>query len=308
MRPIKRLIATLTLVLASAGTAQAATEAAFATARQAGSEIADWISGLEPKPKSLGVFSVRARAPLDQESADLVETATVQSLMEKREPTITTCPVCKTKRVEVRGDRLTVDPDAAEIKALREQAKASGTEAFLVVDLVPARLAVNVAAQLMETSSGQPLATKTFKVPSLAWSESATQVLFTLGPTFTDEDVGIVGNVLVLQEIGFAKGGLDLGFVNAGARGSLVYLLPTIGWRGDFGASGVHTLKTVGLGYGISNTTAGLVGRLGYEVFIGSFTNIGIEASGLIPMQRREAGKEPLSATLTLHIGFALGL
>ena len=306
MRPIKWLIVSLTLL--SAFRASAATEADFATAHQAGSEIADWVAGLDAKPKSLGVFAVRARAPLDDETADLVENATVRALMENKIATVTTCPVCKTKRVEVRGDRLAVDPDAAEIKVLREQAKANGTEAFLVMDVVPARLAVNIAAQLIETASGQPIATKSFKVPSLAWSESATQVLFTLGPTFTDEDVGIVGNALVLQEIGFAKGGLDLGFVNAGARGSLVYLLPTIGWRGDFGASGVHTLKTVGLGYGLSNSTAGLVGRLGYEVFIGSFTNIGIEASGLIPIQRHEAGKEPLSATLTLHIGFALGL
>jgi hypothetical protein len=61
----------------------------------------------------------------------------------------------------------------------------------------------------------------------------------------------------------------------------------------------------VGLGYGQAGE-AGVASSVTYELKIGSFTNIGLEAVGLVPIQKQKSSKG-FSAFAGLHIGFILG-
>jgi len=48
-------------------------EAEFVAAGILGDDIAEWFSDIEPRPKSLGLFSIRPTHPLDQDYAAIIE-------------------------------------------------------------------------------------------------------------------------------------------------------------------------------------------------------------------------------------------
>src|SRR5690606_15039516 len=89
------------------------------------------------------------------------------------------------------------------------------------------------------------------------------------------------GNLLRLEELGFAKGGLNAGAIFGDS--SLYYFNPTLAFRGRLGSStmtyGVH----LGVGYGFSNSTKGIAFGGAYELFLGTLAVIGTDVVYFMP-------------------------
>ena len=304
------------LLLAPLSHAKDPGESDFIAAKVLGTEFADWIRKLEPRPRTMGIFWVNVNPPMEPHYGEVVESEIIAALRAPKIVEVLSCPDCRTPKIEVRGDRLAVKKGIPEIKVFQEMGKQYGVDSFVLIDLYRTKLSVIAQASLYEASTGKILASESFKIAALDFSDAARQVLFTIGPAFVaggneggdSRDLAFIGNVSVLEEVGFGKGGVTVGGVTSSSKGTLGYVLPTIGWRGRFGASYMYSLTSVGLGYGITNKTTGIGARAAYDLFIGSFTNVGVELVGLVPMQREgEDTQKPIGAVFSLHIGFALG-
>lgn len=302
------------LVLGSLAQARQPTEADFLAARVISEDFAHWVSGLPNRPSSLGIFYIRTNAPFDMEYASVIESNLVKALQTEPNIQIASCNDCRTPQVEVRDDRLIIKKGAPDNKSLTELGKKLGVDSFLMADVYRTPISVIMNATIYQASSGQVVAAEEFKAPALDWSDSAMLVVINAGPaivnggresTTTNNEFQYLASLSVLEEIGFGKGGLALGGVGAASKGNLFYADPTIGWRGHFGKTNIQSLLSVGVGYGYSNNVGGVSGRAAYEIFIGSFTNVGVEAVGMMPL--RNGDSQPIGTAIGLHMGFSLG-
>ena len=296
--------------------AKSPTEAEFLAASIVADDLAHWVANLPTRPTSLGVFYVRTNAPLDSEFAGALESILVQALQANANLQVSVCAECRTPQVEVREDRLIVRRGAPDQKAFLQFGKLLGVDSFLTVDVYRTPISLMMNATIYQASSGQIVGSEQFRAPAVEWSDSAMQVLIAAGPAFVTggktvdsntRDFSFSGSLSLLEEIGQGtKGGLTLGGVGAGGQGALLYATPVLGWRGRFGKSGVQTLKSGGLGFGYSNDAGGVAGRLGYDIFVGSFTNIGADVVGLFPVNA-PSGARPVNAAFGIHLGFSVG-
>jgi energy-converting hydrogenase Eha subunit G len=113
----------------------------------------------------------------------------------------------------------------------------------------------------------------------------------------------MTANISLLEEIGFAKGGVNIGGTLANTNGMMVYADPTLAFRGKFGNSGLGWAFWIGAGYGFTSEAKGLVFRAAYEVFVSSLAVIGVEGVYLIP----DSTVPTLKSVVGLHIGISLG-
>jgi hypothetical protein len=288
-------------------------EAEFLAANVGGEEISSWVQEFNPRPNSLSIFSVRTKPPLAEDFAGVIETEIYKNLTRLTDFRVQSCPDCKTPMIKVAGDRLVITKGTPDIETLKQRGRDAQVEAFLVIETFRTTMAVVMVANLYQTSSGEIIGSKTFRIPALSIGPSASMVLVNAGLGLlvgakSSKSGGappLSLSVALLEELGFGKGGLTLGGVVSSDNGALAYLMPTLGWRGRFGSSGLYSLSTVGLGYGQARE-AGVASRVTYDLMIGSFTNIGLEAVGLVPIQKQKSSKG-FSAFAGLHIGFILG-
>ena len=77
--------------------------------------------------------------------------------------------------------------------------------------------------------------------------------------------------------------------------------------RKRFSNSYIHTLLNGGIGYGLGKDKSGMMVRMAYDAFVGSFFNVGIEGTYLIPLQKRGNYRNTVDGIIALHLGVALG-
>lgn len=280
-------------------------QAEFYAAADIGKDIAHWIQNMNPKPKSIAIFNVFANEPFDQDYAALVEAEIIKHLSRQDFDHVSSCSECRTPQIVLEGELLVVRkgmPDAETLKRIGER---HPVEAFINVDIYRSSFYVLANAVMFSNPEGQLLSSERFSAPAMSVSTADVQFLVTggvgklLAPTSTT--YSLAGNLMLVEEMGFAKGGLSIGAVTGPAM--LIYTLPTIAFRGGFGNINLTWQFNMGAGFGLAGGEKGITLRGGLEFFLGSFTVLGLDAIYFAS----DATTPSFSTYAGLHIGFVLG-
>ncbi|MBY0372086.1 hypothetical protein K2X33_15490 [bacterium] len=284
-------------------------ESEFAAAERIGDRIADWIANLERRPTSLGIFSVYPNYPLEQDYSTVVETEIMKSLAERDVQNVISCTECRANQVNLVNDRVVISKGAPDMETLKRIGKNQPVETFLVVEIYRTKLSVLAHAVLYQNPSGVLIAAERFRVTSVSFNDAATQVMLTVGlgkplGAIVATDWFTSLNLSLLEELGFAKGGLTIGGV-LGTGGTLLYLVPTIALRGRFGSGSVAWLLSMGAGYGMSGSDKGFAFKGGFDLTLGTLAVVGAEVSYMMP--GAAAAPSLLQGFVGVHVGIALG-
>ncbi len=290
-------------------------ESEFLASRLLGEEIAIWANGHKNEIKSLAVFIVRATPPLDSSFADVLETEIFSSMKKLQGIVVNACHQCRAPTVQVEGSQLVISRGIPDDKALRDIAKKLGADALLTVQAGRTNTLVHTQATIYSTGSASIIDAESFRVPSIDVSGAGTQIILMAAPGMTiggndDPDASappISGNIMILEELGFGKAGITTGAIITKGNGNLAYLMPTVGWRGRLFGGATQSLTSVALGYAVGKTKSGILVRTAYDLFIGTFTNIGLEAAYLVPISTRSTSGEAFDGFLGLHLGISFG-
>jgi len=303
--------------LSFAGKAQARplTETDVLAASLTAGELGLYIDNLEKKPNNVAVFDVRVNAPLDPNFAEVIEGEIVRVLRDTKSITVMNCFQCRVPRVEVRDDKLVVKKGMPDQESLAKFGKELSVDSFLMIDVYRTRFSLITQVTLLQAMDGTIIGTTQIKVPALEWSEAGMLIMADAGPALagggnpttssSTPNYNYSIDLAILEEVGFGKAGLVFGGVG-GPSGGLAYVTPTVAWRGRFGAFGISSLTSLGLGFGLSDNVGGIAARAAYTVLLGSFTVIGAEAVGMMPIGTNQ-GNTPLTSAFSLFIGFSLG-
>lgn len=286
-------------------------EAEFLGAKLAGDDIADWLDQMADKrPNSISVFSVVVQEPLDQRFSTVLETEVFKSIRSKLETIrVVTCPSCRKPQLRVVKDQIIITKGAPDIKTLQRLGRETNSESFLMLEAVRTSLSIMIIANLHQTSSGEVISSKTIRVPIISIAGAASQFLLTMGTGLAigadsgSDSPPATAELFYLEEVGFGKAGIAAGAVVK--SGVLSYLQPTFTLRGRIPSLNFYSHTAFGLGFGASNKGFGISARVGYRVFLGTFTSIGVQAVGMVPLSSR-SGNAP-DAFIGATIGFSLG-
>ncbi len=284
-------------------------EAEFMAAEKIGEDVSDWIAGLERRPTSIGIFNVYSNYPLDGDFSTVVETEIMKSLANRDFQNVTSCSECRANNVSVVNDRVVVSKGAPDMEALKRIGKSQPVETFLMVEVYRTKLSVIAHAVLYYNPSGILISAQRFRVTAVSFSDASTQVVLTagfgmnLGLNPAPTELGTAVNLSLLEEMGFAKGGLVLGGAFGGG-GSLMYLCPTLAFRGRFGHGGIAWLLGIGAGYGMGGGSKGLMTHASYDLTLGSLAVIGLEFTYFLPTP---TVANTLTGFAGVHFGIALG-
>jgi hypothetical protein len=307
---VYKIILVLSLVATVFSQARPPEEAEFMAAANVGEDIARWIDDLEPRPNSVGIFFVHSNLPLEQDFSNLVENEIIKFLNKLNFEKVISCVECRNPSVTVHDDKVIIARGAPDLEQMKRAGKAQSVETFLMVEIYRTNLSVYAQATLYENPSGKLLGSERFRSAALNFKDASVQILFELGSGKALSGGGssattgwlTSGNLLLLEELGFAKGGLNLGGVFG--SNALFYLNPTLAFRGRFGASmmsyGIH----LGLGYGMSAGSKGISLRGSYELFLGTLAVIGTEVNYFLP---DKSGTNALTGFWGFHVGISLG-
>ena len=108
--------------------------------------------------------------------------------------------------------------------------------------------------------------------------------------------------VSLLEEIGFGKGGLSVGAILAPGN-TLIYVDPTLSFRGRFGSSSLAWNLNLGVGYGLLSSLKGLNARATYELLLGSWAVVGAEGLYFFPSDSTNS----LKGYVGFHVGISIG-
>jgi len=291
-------------------------EAEFGAAAVIGEDIARWIKKLETEEKhidSVALFSVNANEPFDGTFSTIMETEIMKYLAQQGIHRVTTCAECKSAKVEIQGNEVVVTKGAADVESIKKAGKKLPADSLLVAEIYRTKLSLLAQATLYSNNDGSLLGAERFNVPALNFSDSSVQLLLTFGsgiPMYkgggSSSTTGMTTsfNIQLAEELGFAKGGLNLGMVAAPGN-SLIHLDPTLSFRGRYGHSSLGWSLNLGVGYGMLNSLKGPVGRFSYELFLGSWAVAGVD--GVYFFAPGSATNGTLNGYGGLHIGIALG-
>jgi|GEM_PF-3105970 len=290
------------------------TEADFLAANLTAHELELWLASLQTKPNTIAIFQIKAEHPLDPSFADVIEGEIAKRIQQSRTVALLNCFECRTPRLEVREDKLVIKKGIPDQAAMTKIGKSMGVDSFLFVQVFRTRFSLVSQVSLLQASDGTMIGSEQITVPSLDWSEAGLQLILAGGLSTMSggRSDSVEGNhsslhFSALEEIGFGKAGLIVG-AGGGPRGTINYVTPAIGWRGRFGTSGIYSLKSLGVGYGISNSAAGLALRLEYSVFLGTFATAGVNLLAFNPVgNERLSENRPITSAITLFVGFSLG-
>lgn len=291
------------------------TEAEILAASITAEDIAHWLEGLSGKPGTIGIYAIRASSPLDQEYGSLLESQVTKEIQSKNIAKIMSCLECRSTQAKVVGDKIVVSKGMADLDTLRDMGKEAGVESFLTINVFRTQYSVISEATLYQVSSGDVIANENFKVPAFELTASAMQLMLVVGPgrvlgptQINDDSVPFTVNAIALEELGFGKGGLAVGGIFGHSAGKMGYIMPVIGKRSRLGATSLSTLASLGAGFGLTSTKGGVAFRGSYDLFIGTFTVIGLQAAYLVPVNGVKSGSgDSLNGFIGLHLGLALG-
>lgn len=282
-------------------------EAEFTAAALLGDEIGEWIAEMNPPIKSLGIFSVHSNYPLESDYSQIVEAEVLKGLRSNGLNKVTTCPQCRSLRINVEEERLIIKKGAPDFESLKEIGRTQPVEAFLVISIYRTSLSIVAHAVVYKNPSAEVISSERFRVPTLNFSDASVQAMFTVGggmllggPATGDPPIAV--NISLLEELGFGKGGLNIGGVIGGQ--TIFYLNPTILFRGRFGAGAIAWSINIGAGYAIASPAKAIIARGGYDIYIGSLAILGIEASYLLSVGSEKA---PVDGYVGVHLGISLG-
>ncbi len=299
---------------ASCAFARPPDEAEFGAAAVIGEDIARWIKKLETEEKkvdSVALFSVNANEPFDGTFSTVIETEIMKYLAKQGIHRVTTCAECKTAKVEIQGNEVIVTKGASDVEAVKKAGKKLPADSLLVAEIYRTKLSLLAQATLYSNTDGSLMGAERFQVPAVNFSDSSVQLLITFGSGIgmysggsSQSGITTSLNVQLAEELGFAKGGLNLGMVSAPGN-TLIHLDPTISFRGRYGHSSLGWSVNVGVGYGMLSSFKGPVARFSYELFLGSWAVAGVDGVYFFVPSTAPAGT--LSGYGGVHIGLALG-
>lgn len=279
-------------------------------ARVIGERVADWIDDMERRPYSISIYSVHTNYPLEQDYSTVVETEVLKSLTDKKFEKVSSCSECRTPHVAVQDDKVIVTKGAFDVETMKKVGRKQAVETFLVIEIFRTKLSVVAEISLFQNGSGNLLGAERVKVPALNIQDAAAQFLILVGPgkemggtTPTNAGMSTSVDLILLEDIGFGKAGLDLGGV-FGGQNTLFYLDPTLSFRGRFGNSYLGYGVTLGIGYGFATSAKGLAFRGAYDLFLGSLGVMGIEGIYFMP---DKSGVKTFSSFAGFHVGIAIG-
>lgn len=289
-------------------------ESEFLASRLLGEEIAIWVNSHKNKINSIAVFVVRATPPLDSTFADVLETEVFKSIKKEAGVIANACRECKAPTVKVDGSQLVITRGLPDDQALQDISKRLGADALLTIQVGRTGTLVHAHATIYAAGSADVVGAESFRVPSIDISGAGTQIVLMAAPGITiggsdnpDESTPpISGNIMILEELGFGKAGITTGAIITKENGNLAYLMPTIGWRGRLFGGATQTLSSVALGYAVGKAKSGVLVRAAYDLFVGTFTNIGLEAAYLVPVSKR-SDEDAFDGFLGLHLGISFG-
>lgn len=296
----------LAVSLSSVGYARSPEESEFYAASLLGEEIARWIMKLNRGPMAIGIFSVHANPPFEQDYSQIVETEIVKSLAKSGVEKVSTCPECNTPHVTVSEERLIVKKGAPDLETLKRIGMKQPIDAFMTVDLYRTKLAVMAQVVLYQNPTAVVIAAERFRIPAMSLTDGAVQVLLTFGGGKAIGSGAAAGamplgfGLSLLEEVGFGKAGLSLGFVMGPT--TLIYLNPTLAWFGRYGASSLSYSINMGLGFGFAGSDKGIVVKGAYEIYLGSLAVAGFEGAYFVP------SASPSTTTMNGYIGVHVGL
>lgn len=287
--------------------ARAPDQAEFYAATDLGKAIASWIGELSPPPKSVAIFSVYSNEPFDQDYSVLLESEIIKQLHGKGLEHVSSCSECRAPQIVLDGENLVVRKGLPDAETLKKIGERHPVEAFITIDVYRSSFEVLANVTAYSNPEAQVISSERFSAPALSLATADVQFLVTGGtgkPLSTTVDgYSLAGNLMLVEEMGFAKGGLQIGAILAGAAGTLIYTLPTIAFRGGFGNMNLNWSLNLGAGFGLQGGQKGICLRSGFEVFLGSFTVIGVDGAYFMP----DASATGLKDYLGLHLGFVLG-
>lgn len=303
-------LALLILMFCNSAYSRPPDEYEFTAAKSLGSDVASWISELENRPESIAIFTVHANEPYDPNFSRIIENHITQELFHEHIYKVTSCVECRTAQVSVSGDDVVITKASPDLQTLKAFGAKIPVESFLVVEVYRTTFALVAEASLYANPGGDLLGAKEFRIPALNVGASSVQVLLTFGSgkaVGTDADAanGLISaaNVFLLEELGFAKGGLNLGGIFGGSQ-TLFYMNPTLSLRGKFGSYSMGWALNLGVGYGIMGDARGFTSRTSFEVFLGSFVDLGLEGSYFFP-SGTQINYPP--GYIGMHIGISFG-
>ena len=286
-------------------------EAEYRASALLGEEIGAWLDEYEPKPNSMGIFSVHANYPLEKDYSSVVEAEILRDLSDRNFPNVISCSECRAPQIYVKDERLIISKGAPDIDTLKQIGKRQPVATFLTIDVYRSKLSVIAHAVLYENPSGVVLRAQHFHIPAVSISDAAVQVLLTFGagkplasPDNSSGTLATAVNLLLLEELGFGKGGLNLGAALSSGNGTLIYLLPTFAFRGRFGSTALSWSIDLGAGLGFASGGKGYAFRGAYELYLGSLTVVGAEGIYFLP---EKSGSTTLQGYAGLHLGLAFG-
>lgn len=298
------IITFLSSSLAYSGTPD---ESEFQAASSMGYGIAKWISKLTPPPQSVAVFAVHANAPLDDDYAGIIENETMKSMIRRGILQVSSCAECRSPQIRVEENRVIVSRGTQDKELIKNMSKIYAVDAFLVIELYRTKLSVLAQAMLYSSQTGVLIAGEEFKEPALNFNDASVQVLLSFGPGkllsgkgASTTAIPLAGNLLLLEELGFGKGGLNFGSVFGGPS-TFIYMNPTLAFRGKFAASTLFWSLNIGIGYAFTSEAKGISFRGAWEFYLGSLTVVGVEAMYFYPSQS-------VTSTFGTYGGFHIGI
>jgi len=299
----------LTLTLQNSW-ARAPEEAELSAAENLGDEIASWITHLDKAPESVALYTTHVNEPFEANYATLVDNGILTALVQRGISKATTCPQCRTAQVEVKDDQVIISKGTPDMESIKAAGRKLPVASFLVVEIYRTAFAVIAQATLYANETGEVIAAQHFRVPALNFADSSVQVLITLGSGKQLYSTGTPpsglttsAHLALLEELGFGKGGLALGTIIA-PKATLIYLDPTISFRGRFGSYGLGWSLNLGGGYGFLSDLRGITARGSFEFFVGSLAVMGVEGTYFFPSN---PGGSYLTGFVGFHIGIAFG-
>ena len=311
------LLAIFAICLGNAASAKPPGESDFIGAQLTGEDVSIWLKGLDKQPKSIGIFSVHVHQPLDPEFADVMQNQIQKAMQTETSMRVIVCEECHTPQVQLKGDRLVVTKGAPDLQTMSDYGKKNEVDTFLTVDVYRTKLSMISQISLFDATSGQVLGSTEIKIPAFDLDDSSVQIMVKFGPGIviggdsssgdgTSSTPPLGGAVEFLEELGFGKGGVTVGGAGSSA-GSMLFVLPTLAWRGRFGATGMTSLKGVGLGFGKTGDSWGVSAGLSYDVFLGSFTSVGLQAYAVVPTSSSNGTNNGINGFIGVSIGFSIG-
>ena len=299
-------LALVLLTSAVAAFARAPIESEFVAAATIAEEVSHWISGMERIPRSISIFSVYSNYPLEQDYSNILETELLKQLAARGLEKVTACTECRAPQVMVQDEKLIIRKGTPDLEALKRIGAKQPVETFLTVDVYRTKLSIIAQVVLYQNPTGVVLAADRFRVPTLNLTDAATHLSLVLSiakalSTVDSTTFSLGFDLMLLEEMGFGKGGLDIGLFMGGTAGTLFYLNPTLAFFGRFGSSALGYSLDLGMGYGFAGALKGITLRGAYQLYLGSLTQFGVVGGYFLPLD---------SGTNTLNgfIGFNLGI